>query len=259
MYNRFASRLASFLNNRSGKFFANLPRSYLGKYCVAYVPDSKADFGQHPELTHLWSKYTFSNRANNGGDFFRFFSLILNIKSVIGDDVKGDFAELGVWRGNTAAIMAHYARRSSRQLYLFDTFTGFSSSDLTGIDTDKRQGTFSDTSITAVSDLLKDDAECCHFIAGHFPGSFPDSLKDKSFAVVSIDCDLYAPAKAALDVFYRHMPLGGIFLIHDYSSGHWNGIKMATDEFCARNGERLILMPDKSGSAFIRRCNKSDA
>jgi hypothetical protein len=41
--------------------------------------------------------------------------------------------------------------------------------------------------------------------------------------------------------------------LHDYSSLYWDGAKLAVDEFCAENGELIILMPDKSGSAFLRR------
>ena len=43
-----------------------------------------------------------------------------------------------------------------------------------------------------------------------------------------------------------------IFLIHDYSSGYFKGVKRAVDEFCNVSKQHLILMPDKGGSAFIK-------
>ncbi len=49
------------------------------------------------------------------------------------------------------------------------------------------------------------------------------------------------------------MPVGGLFLLHDYSSKHWAGAKLAIDEFCKASGEYVICMPDKSGSAFLRK------
>ncbi len=49
------------------------------------------------------------------------------------------------------------------------------------------------------------------------------------------------------------MSKGGLLLLHDYSSLYWNGSKKAIDEFCKVNREYVILMPDKSGSAFIRK------
>jgi hypothetical protein len=70
---------------------------------------------------------------------------------------------------------------------------------------------------------------------------------------VSLDCDLYEPMKAGLEFFYPRMTRGGIFLLHDYSSFSWNGAKKAIDEFCGQSGEFIVLMPDKSGSAFLRK------
>jgi hypothetical protein len=49
------------------------------------------------------------------------------------------------------------------------------------------------------------------------------------------------------------MPCGALFLLHEYSSLYWAGSKKAIDEFCEENQEYVILMPDKSGSAFIRK------
>ena len=57
----------------------------------------------------------------------------------------------------------------------------------------------------------------------------------------------------SLEFFYPRMPQGGIMFLHDYSSLYWHGAKLAVDEFCAETGEFIVLMPDKSGSAFLRR------
>jgi O-methyltransferase len=59
--------------------------------------------------------------------------------------------------------------------------------------------------------------------------------------------------KAGLEVFYDRMSPGGIFILHDYSSGWWEGAKRAVDEFLADKPERLILMPDACGTAVFRR------
>jgi O-methyltransferase len=49
------------------------------------------------------------------------------------------------------------------------------------------------------------------------------------------------------------MSKGGVFFLHDYLSNHWSGVKKAVDEFCAEHGEFIIVMSDKSGSAFLRK------
>ena len=92
---------------------------------VAYRPDSDLGFSAHPELQSPANKWVANNVRNNAGDLPRFYALALNIKQVIADGIAGDFAELGVYRGNSAAILAHYARDNHRSLFLFDTFEGF--------------------------------------------------------------------------------------------------------------------------------------
>lgn len=64
---------------------------------------------------------------------------------------------------------------------------------------------------------------------------------------------LYAPTKAALEFFYPRMSAGGVLFVHDYASGIWPGVTHAVDELRAATGESLVLLPDKSGTAIIRK------
>jgi hypothetical protein len=230
---------------------------YLGKTSIrsiflAYQPDSYSHFEAHPEFQDLLKKFIKFNKGNNSGDVIRLWSFILNIKQILSDNIEGDFAELGVWRGNTAAVLAHYALQANRKVFLFDTFEGFDKKDLNGIDSDKQMA-FNNTSLKMVKEVIGDCSESCEFVKGYFPDSISENHKTKSYAVVSLDCDLYEPMRAGLNFFYPLMPPGGIFLLHDYSSLFWDGSKKAVDEFCKENNENVILMPDKSGSAFIRK------
>jgi hypothetical protein len=219
---------------------------------LSYQPDSHVTCNRHPEFDTLYDRFIANNYINNGGDISRLWCLILNIKNILDEGVPGHFAELGVWRGNTAAILAHYAGLSERKLFLFDTFKGFDDKDLVGIDASKPK-VFSDTSLKMVHDVLNENVSICEFVIGHFPSSIDARVNSQTFSIVSLDCDLYEPMKAGLEFFYPKMSAGGIFLIHDYSSGQWPGSKTALDEFCKKTGNSIILMPDKSGSAFFRK------
>ena len=207
----------------------------------------------HSEFNLLFNKFTANNHLNNAGDSVRLWSFILNIKQVLSENIEGDFAELGVWRGNTASILAYFAKKSNRHAILFDTYEGFNKKDLTGIDESKTLA-FSDTSIEMVKKLIGNDSSACEFVKGYFPESILDTHKLKKYAVVSLDCDLYEPMKAGLSFFYPLMPPGALFLLHDY--GSWDGANKAINEFCAYSKEKIILIPDQSGSAFIRVSNK---
>ena len=222
------------------------------KTYLTYHPDAYIHLNAHTEFKQLLKSFKSKNQINNIGDITRLWSFMLNIKQVIAEKIPGDYAELGVWRGNTASILAHYAFLNNQKVFLFDTFEGFSTKDLQGIDSDKEMK-FNNTSINLVKNVIGKNSVCCEFIRGYFPDSILAEHRNRKYAIVSLDCDLYEPMKAGLDFFYPLMSQGAIFLLHDYSSLYWAGAKKAIDDFCKQNNEYVILMPDKSGSAFIRK------
>ena len=61
----------------------------------------------------------------------------------------------------------------------------------------------------------------------------------------------YRPEIDGFRAVTPRMDKGTIFLLHDYSSISWAGAKKAIDDLCHKQYERIILMPDKSGSAFF--------
>jgi hypothetical protein len=242
---RKLKKVFQFLPIRKG--FSNFTNVYL-----SYQPDSHQYFACHPEFGRLYASFVQGNVKNNGGDIARLWAIILNCKQMENDGIKGAFAELGVWRGNTAAVLAFYASQQGRQAFFFDTYEGFDARDIKGVDEEKKIE-FSDTSIDYVKNVIGAPVECCSFVKGFFPSSLTQEHERGSYALVSLDCDLYEPMKAGLDFFYPRMPKGGLFMLHDYSSQFWVGAKLAIDEFCRHTGEYVVLMPDKSGSAFLRK------
>lgn len=221
---------------------------------LAYHPDSHTTFNSHPEFSALFENFVSKNKLNNAGDTARLWSFILNTKQILSEGIEGDFAELGVWRGNTASVLAYYAANSNRNVILFDTYEGFDKKDISGIDANKSMS-FEDTSLELVKKVIGENSCCCEFVKGYFPETINESHKKRQYAIVSLDCDLYEPMRAGLNFFYPLMPRGAILFLHDYSSLHWDGSKKAIDEFCRENGEYVTLIPDKSGSAFVRKTN----
>ena len=234
----------------TGKFAPPSVLSGQEKLFLSYRPDSDLTFGQHPELGQLSQKWIYDNVLNNAGDLTRFYNFIFNIKNILADGVPGDLAELGVYKGNSAASLAHYAREFGRQVVLFDTFEGFHRCDFVGIDGEKSME-FTDTSLDQVRQLVGQEA--VRFVPGYFPKSIPTDIYDWRFCVVHIDCDLHEPAKAALEFFYPRLSPGGLLIIHDYANPCWPGIKKAVDTYCHSIPERPVLFGDKSGTAMIRK------
>ena len=115
--------------------------------------------------------------------------------------IPGDAAELGVFRGEFAALIN--AALPERRLHLFDTFEGFHAEDVEeerrlGLSR-ARTGDFADTDVEAVLRRLP-HPERAVIHAGRFPATFEPCV-ELSFSLVSVDADLYAPTAAACHSF----------------------------------------------------------
>ncbi|HWQ93590.1 MAG TPA: TylF/MycF/NovP-related O-methyltransferase, partial [Clostridia bacterium] len=69
---------------------------------------------------------TYNDKAckavSSNGDPVRFSTIALALKRIDTDEVPGEIAEVGVWRGDTSRFIRTC---TSRELHLFDTFEGF--------------------------------------------------------------------------------------------------------------------------------------
>jgi Macrocin-O-methyltransferase (TylF) len=184
----------------------------------------------------------------NRGDMARFYFFCLVFDQIVKWSLSGDVAEIGVWKGNTATLIVNIARQLGRTAYLLDTFEGFNSADLDGLDA-KRKIEFDDTSLEAVRSFVGD--ACVRYVAGYFPETAVQIPEDASFCLVHVDCDLYKPIYSALEYFYPRLVPGGFLIVHDYSSLHWDGAETAVDEFFADKPETGIPLPDGGGSVVI--------
>jgi len=148
---------------------------------------------------------------------------------------------------------------ANADLYCFDTFEGFVMSDITM----ERQattlgvsaGTFSDTSLDIVKSVIGGGKPCNNLILrkGIFPETFK-GVESKKWRFVHLDCDLYAPTKEGLGLFWPNIVQGGILLVHDYNAGYL-GVKKAVDEYFLPLGIIPVPLCDKVGSAVIIKHN----
>ena len=140
-------------------------------------------------------------------------------------DLSGSVAEIGVYKGGTAQILADHL--PTKRIHLFDTFEGMPE---TNPKYDIHEpGDFSDTSLEAVQALLK-DRENVEF----WPGRFPESatgLLDLRFCLVHVDVDIYESTKAAIEFFWPRLVEGGIMVFDDYNAPRCPGTNKAVDEY----------------------------
>ena len=145
--------------------------------------------------------------------------------------VKGDVAEVGVYKGGSAKLITEY--KSSKTLHLFDTFDGLPNPGK--IDEALYPGAFKATLIQ-VKNYLRQYKKIL-FYKGMFPKTAKD-LKKTTFSFVHLDVDLYKSTKDALQFMYPKMSKGGMILIHDYIC--FKGVKKAVDEFFKDKPEPVL-------------------
>ena len=182
-------------------------------------------------------------------DFVRYTTLELCANEIKANTIKGNVAELGVYKGDFAKRINQLF--PDKKLYLFDTFEGFDAKD---IDIEKQKSfsngeqDFSDTSVDLVLSKMKYPDNCIVR-----KGFFPESAigVDDNFCFVSIDADLYEPILAGLQFFYPKLASKGYIFVHDFNNDLYKGAKKAVIEFCNTNNIGYLPIPDSGGSAII--------
>jgi O-methyltransferase len=182
-------------------------------------------------------------------DKVRLYNLWFQTRRVNLEGIPGDFAELGVYKGESAWLIHRLS--PERTLHLFDTFAGFHEPDIeeeTGEAATYDRTDFADTDSGLVKERLGTTGDFV-FHEGYFPDTTA-GLEHLRFALVHIDADLYRPVRAGLEYFYPRLSPGGVLIIHDYTH-KWEGLCRAVDQFVITIPENLIHVPDRHGSVMI--------
>jgi len=173
------------------------------------------------------------------------------VNEVLKNNVPGDFAEAGVWRGGSSIFMRAILKAhgiTDRVVWLADSFEGMPTPKFAGDGDD-----LSSHDILAVSeeqvranfarfDLLDDQVR---FIKGWFCDSLPKA-PIKTLAILRLDGDHYHSTMDALTNLYDKVSPGGFVIIDDY--GSWPSCKQAVTDFRkARNISAEIHQIDSDG------------
>lgn len=153
---------------------------------------------------------------------------IENLKRLLKGLPEGEIAEVGVYEGGTAKIIAE--TYPNKTIYLFDTFEGLPD-DLTTDDPQEYYVGHCKATLEIAQEYLKENKNI-----KIYKGRFPDTsepIKDLKFAFVHLDIDIYCATKEALEFFLPRMVKGGKILIHDYPAH--KGVKKAVDELIKVN------------------------
>ena len=186
-------------------------------------------------------------------DYIRIRTFGLVAEEIIDNNVSGNVAELGVFKGEFSKYINELFK--DRVLYLFDTFEGFDSDEA---DFEKKAGNTGDAFIerfknTSVQNVLNAMPYLERIVIKQ--GLFPDSLDglDDRFSFVSIDVDFEQSIYEGIRYFYPRLNDGGYIFVHDYNSKTLKGVKKAIGRYEKDNGIRLckVPIPDLCGTLVI--------
>lgn len=149
------------------------------------------------------------------------------------EGIPGDVVECGVCNGGSAAILAHFATRSTlnRNVWLLDSFEGMP--ETTAVDGEAAKAYVGQVvgNVAKVREILRQvnaDLGRVRIVPGWFENTFP-TVSIARIALLNIDADWYESVKACLERFYDVVSPGGFISFDDY--GHWPGCRQAVHDF----------------------------
>ena len=184
----------------------------------------------------------------------RIYALIQAVRYISANAIPGAIVECGVWKGGSIAAVARTLLQNqdqSRELYLFDTFTGMTrptardfdcwgkkaSQDLVDCPGDRCD----DAALEEVKEIIHKTGyprEKVHFIPGKVEDTIP-SQAPESIALLRLDTDWYESTRHELVHLFPRLSRAGAIIIDDY--GHWEGARQACDEYFNQNRIPILL------------------
>ncbi|MGI8614328.1 MAG: TylF/MycF/NovP-related O-methyltransferase [Nocardioidaceae bacterium] len=198
----------------------------------------------------------------------KLYSLVIATRYVAQHQIPGDLVECGVWRGGSmqaVALTLLECGAADRELHLYDTFAGMPPPG----EQDRRlhdaqlardllatQDRDSDVwAVATLDDVREGMAEVgypnqrVHFHEGMVERTLLEQVPEQ-IALLRLDTDWYESTRVEMEVLYDRLSPGGVLILDDY--GHWAGARQAVDEFLARTGEPLLLLPIASGRIAVK-------
>ena len=178
----------------------------------------------------------------------RGYSIFKSVEYIKDNEINGDFAECGVWKGGSCMIAAlslmHFGI-NNRKIFLYDTFSGMtepSDNDCiasSGENIYKRweksredDGSYMwASSLEEVKNNMSStgyDKDKMVFVEGDVRETLKN-VKPESLSMLRLDTDWYDSTKAELEHLYPLLSEKGVLIIDDY--GHFTGSRKAVDEF----------------------------
>jgi len=219
--------------------------------------------GGDPYLSLYQRARTLSGSNDNVFKQNRFFTLWQMVKRVLAEQMPGDIAECGCWKGHSTAMVAETLQAGGwdKDFWVLDSFEG-GLSDKVAADRTVRGDTTPERTLEqklSFASRLEEVAAVLQpypFVSLHkgwIPAVFDSvpALADRRFSLVHVDVDLYEPTRDSLAFFGPRMHEGGLIVIDDYGSANFPGCRVAVDEHMAKHKPRFFLESHLMGAVLV--------
>jgi O-methyltransferase len=164
--------------------------------------------------------------------------------------LQGDFVECGVNTGILSLAVCEYIdfNATGKNFWLFDTFNGIPPSQSTEKEAQRVQ---MENKLLYFDcwDVARENFapyQKAHLVRGSVPETLPQAAIDR-VCYLSIDMNIAAPERAAIEYFWPKLVPSAIVVLDDYG---WQGFeeqKATLDEFAAQVGTKILTLPTGQG------------
>ncbi|MFP6887012.1 MAG: TylF/MycF/NovP-related O-methyltransferase, partial [Opitutales bacterium] len=157
-----------------------------------------------------------------------FLDLVQCVNHVVANEVTGDFAEFGSFKGQSGYLLGRYLEEieCDKRLFLFDAFESFPRESI-GID-----HFWSETHKVDYNEVQSKFTDLPHvsLVRGDFTQTLPQSECGK-LALAFVDCDSFRGTKYLIeDIFDKRLSHGGLMIFEDYGHAGLLGNRLAVHE-----------------------------
>ena len=174
------------------------------------------------------------------------------IKSIISNNIEGDFLEAGVWRGGAVIFMKavlHDLGVNNRKIWAADSYKGLPEPNKM-YSADAENKLYLEKILVVSLEEVKNNFSrfglldsSIVFLEGLFKNTLPNA-PIKKIALLRLDCDMYESTLNALNNLYHKLSDGGYIIIDDYNA--FEECKLAVNDFRLKYGiEETIIKIDK--------------
>lgn len=168
-------------------------------------------------------------------------------------NIKGDLAECGVFRGQSSFLMLHANKDSNKIFHGFDSFEGLSQPDEEDIIKNNYSFKWNKNDLTVPQQIaeknLKDFKGRYKLYKGWIPNRFND-VANIRFSLVHIDVDLYQPTHDSISFFWERLNKGGALVCDDYGFETCPGAYKAMNDFFKSKQFGIIHLTTGQGLVF---------